>query len=137
MSEVLSATKGIKALHEASEILFIPATILAIWSQGSVWLVSEIGVFFSLLAVCAIGILGSLGLYQVITWLNPFCKNPPLFPVLSVSFVGVGLILIFQKYLPGSIPEVSVFSGFAIMAWGFMLDVVNERATKKSEPTPI
>jgi len=130
MSDILSTTKGIKAIHEASEILFIPATILAIWSQGSLWLVSEIGVFLSLLAVCAIGILGSVGLYQFISWLSPYCKNPPLFPILSVSLVGVGLILVFQKYLPVPITKVTIFSGFAIMAWGFMLDAVYEKITK-------
>lgn len=130
MTDILSTSKGIKALHEVSEVIFIPATMLAIWSQTSLLIVPKIGIVLSLVAVCVVGILGSIGLYQFISYVAPYFKEPPLFPTLSVSMIGIGLIIVFQSHLNMPIPKVTIFTGFALLAWGFMFDVVYERVVK-------
>ena len=130
MTDILSTSKGIKALHEVSEVIFIPATMLAIWSQTSLMIVPELGIALSLVAVCAVSFLGSIGLYQFISYVAPFFKEPPLFPTLSVSMIGIGLIIVFQSYLDMPIPKVTIFTGFALVAWGFMFDVVYERVVQ-------
>lgn len=129
MNEVLSAAKCIKALHEASEIVYIPASILAIWSQFAPILISgsSWGQFGGLMLCCAAGLLGSVAVYQAISFISPYFQAPPFFPVLSVCLIGIGLIVLFQGYMPVPINGLTHFTGFALVAWGFMLDVVHNR----------
>ncbi|WP_444938503.1 hypothetical protein [Microbulbifer sp. JMSA002] len=133
MTDVLSASKGIKAIHEASGVLWIPTTILAIWSQLSPMLIPMVGEFWSLMIVCGLGLLGSIALYQFICFVSPYFKVPPLFPVLSVFMIGCGLIFVFQSYMTIQIKEVSVFTGLALITWGFMLDTVIEKVAKAND----
>ncbi|NAX45508.1 hypothetical protein CAG70_00640 [Photobacterium halotolerans] len=131
MPEIFSSAKGIKAVHEASEILYLPATILALWSQISPWLVESYNVYVSLFIVCGIGLCSTLGLYQFLCWLSGYITRPPLFLIASTFFVGSGLIVIFQSKLPVDVNGITEFTGFALVAWGFMLETVQSRVNEK------
>lgn len=134
MSELLSAAKGIKALHEASEILFIPATILAIWSQAAPFLieVNSGSVVLAIGTCCVVGILCSLIAFQAISWTGWRLNNLPVYTGISISLIAGGLIVLFQDYMPVKFNAVTPFTGFCLVAWGFMLDSVHDRVRAKS-----
>ncbi|EJG1708059.1 hypothetical protein HJ107_02920 [Vibrio parahaemolyticus] len=57
--------------------------------------------------------------------------SPPLFLIASTFFVGSGLIVIFQSKLPIEVYGMTEFTGFALVAWGFMHETVQFRVNEK------
>jgi hypothetical protein len=124
-----------RALHEASELLFIPATIVATWSQLASPLLSFAwdSIAAALLVCAALGLVGSLLLYQLLTLVSGWLHKWPVFPAVSVALSGIGLIVLFQTHLPISVAPLTEFTGFSMVAWGFMLDVVHGQVEKACE----
>jgi F0F1-type ATP synthase assembly protein I len=132
MSELLSAAKGIKAVQEASEVLYIPCSILAIWSQFGAWLVlNSSGSLAGAIATCVfVGIIGCIAVHALISWTAARLYEAPVYPVLSATLIAIGLIAVFQRYMPIPLPRITEFSGVAFLAWGFTIDLAHDRFLK-------
>jgi hypothetical protein len=133
MSDLLSATKSIKAVHDVSDVLYIPATILALWFQFEMFFVANNSgsVLLAQLNCCFLGLLGCVTIHKIICWTGARFNNLPVYPIISTTFVAIGLITLFPTSFSTQLTQASQFSGFALLAWGFMLDKLSERIAAK------
>lgn len=130
MSETLNIGT-IKNISEMSEVLFIPAFILALIAELSGWLLvnthfSHFEIYFSCALWGAIGsglILGSIGYINA-----TICPEENLGAILGVLMMPLGLLTVFNGVLPTFDLGLSYASGFALITWSFLLLNTNEEA---------
>jgi len=133
MSEIISAGKLLKALKETSELLFIPVTIGAIWAEFGGLLSGLVGGnrLLTFVVCSVIGILGSIGFFQLLVEINIRVKATSFFAITSGVFIAAGLVSLFQDFLSFKFYQLSPFTGLALVTWGVMLEEVWKRVEDK------
>lgn len=134
MSEIISAGKFLKALKETSELLFIPATIGAVWAELGAFLSGYFrnGILVTFILCSVIGLSSSIGLLQILIAINSRIKATSFFAIASGVFIAAGLISLFQDYSSFKFYQLSPFTGLALVTWGVMLEEVRRRVEEKN-----
>lgn len=132
MSDIFSAAKIIKLVKETSELLFMPATIAAVYAEFAADLSGyfELGKFSTFILCAIIGFFGAIGLYQILIELHIRVKATSIFAVFSSLFVAAGLLTLANDQLSFKFLSLTQFTGLALLFWGVMLFAVEEKKNK-------
>lgn len=125
MTELFSTAKTVTTFHEASELIYVPATTLAVWTAyhnqiiSHTFNITSIAIFFCSFLV----FLMCIGLYNVLCFISGFLYKYPVFPFVSVLMLSMGTIFLFQN----TTDYLNQFIGISLLSWGCLLDLVSTR----------
>lgn len=136
MADSLVTPSAVKVLHDTSDLLFIPLTILALWSQGAQLLLPHVwgSSYAALVICCVLGFLGAIGLYQLLAWIAVHTAYS-FFPTFGAGLAGAGLIVVFQDAMSLQVAHVTPFTGVAMVVWGLLLHAVHDRVIEGRQST--